>query len=85
MLKSMIVAAVVVSGVSLAAAPASAFHCPADMAKIDAAMSKNPSLPKSTLDRIKELRALGEKQHKSGNHGASVATLAEAMKMLGVK
>jgi len=85
MLKSMIVAAVVVFGVSLVAQPASAFHCPADMAKIDAAMSKNPSLPKSTLDRIKELRALGETQHKSGNHSASVATLAEAMKMLGMK
>jgi len=60
MLKSMIVAAAVVFGASMAAAPALAFHCPADMAKIDAAMSKNPSLPKSTLDRIKELRRLAK-------------------------
>lgn len=65
------------------AGPAFAFHCPKDMAAIDAA------LPKATLNdadkaKVMELRAKGEAEHKAGDHAASVATLAEAMKMLGI-
>jgi len=65
--------------------PVLASHCPKDMKKIDAALSANPSVSSSELTRIKELRASGEANHKSGNHGQSVADLHEAMKMLGLE
>lgn len=65
--------------------PAFAGSCPKDMKAIDAALAENPSVNPAKLDRIKELRELGETQHKSGNHSDSVATLHEAMKMLGIE
>ena len=65
------------------AAPAFAFHCPADMAKIDAAL-ETASLSEADMAKVKELRARGEEEHKAGNHTASVATLAEAMALLGI-
>jgi hypothetical protein len=63
-------------------AGALAFHCPADMKKIDAALAKNPQLTKTQMDQVKKLRADGEKLHKAGKHQESVDTLARAMKML---
>ena len=65
--------------------PVLASHCPSDMKKIDAALAGNPSVSASELARVKELRAKGEAEHKSGNHGQSVADLHEAMKMLGLE
>jgi len=67
------------------ATPAYAFHCPADMRKIDAALAKNPDLPKKQLAKIKVWRAKGEALHKAGQHGKSVETLAKAMEALGIK
>jgi hypothetical protein len=67
---------------ALAAAPAFAFHCPQDMAKIDAALAKNPQLSKEQLAEVKKLRAEGEALHNSGKHQASVDTLAKALKIL---
>lgn len=64
-------------------AQAFAFHCPADMAKIDAAL-KTASLSDSDKAKVMELRAKGEKEHKAGDHAASVATLGEALKLLGM-
>ena len=64
--------------------PAFASECPVDMKKIDAALAGNPSVSASDMARIKELRASGEKHHKSGNHGQSVADLREAMELLGI-
>ena len=64
--------------------PALAFHCPADMKKIDEAL-KSTQLSGSALDQVKALRAQGEDEHKAGNHAASVATLAEAMQLLGIE
>lgn len=63
-------------------AGALAFHCPADMKKIDAALAKNPQLTKAQMDEVKKLRAQGEQLHKAGKHQESVDTLAKAMKML---
>jgi hypothetical protein len=63
------------------AAPAFAFHCPADMAKIDAAL-QSTQLTGADLDKVKELRARGEQEHSAGNHSASVATLADALALL---
>ncbi len=60
-----------------------AFHCPADMAKIDEAL-KTASLSGADMAKVKELRARGEVEHKAGDHTASVKTLAEAMELLGI-
>jgi len=67
---------------ALVAAPAFAFHCPQDMAKIDAALAKNPQLSKEQLAEVKKLRADGEALHKAGKHQESVDTLGKAMKIL---
>lgn len=68
---------------ALLAAPAFAAQCPADMKKIDAALA-TASLSEADMAKVKELRALGERQHKAGQHDQSVTTLHEAMKLLGI-
>jgi len=68
----------------LAAGSAYAFHCPADMAKIDAALAKNPKLTPAQLDEVKKQRADGEALHKAGKHQESVDTLSKAMKTLSI-
>lgn len=69
---------------TLVSSAAMAFHCPADMKKIDEALGKNPSLTSAQMSEVKKLRADGEASHKAGKHQESVDTLAKAMKMLGV-
>lgn len=72
------IAALMLSSVALA------FHCPADMKKIDDALAAGPSISAEDLDKVKELRAEGESLHNAGKHQESVDTLAEAMKLLGI-
>lgn len=60
-----------------------AFHCPKDMAAIDAALPK-ATLSEADKTKVMELRAKGEEQHKAGDHAASVKTLEEAKKILGI-
>lgn len=62
-----------------------AFHCPADMKKIDEAMSRNPRLSEEQLTQVKKYRADGETLHKAGKHQESVDTLAKAMTLLNIK
>jgi len=62
-----------------------AFHCPADMKKIDEAMGKNPKMTEAQMSEVKKYRADGEAFHKAGKHQDSVDTLAKAMGILGVK
>ena len=67
----------------LAASVAFAGNCPVQMKAIDDA------LPKAKLDaaksaEVKKLRAEGERLHKEGKHGESVAALAKAKKILGI-
>lgn len=69
----------------LAAGPAFAMHCPADMAKIDAALAQDPDLSADQLAEVKRLRAEGEAYHAAGQHQESVDTLAEAMEILGIE
>jgi len=76
---------VVALGMALASGSAFAFHCPADMKKIDAAMAKNPKLSSAQMADIKKYRAEGESLHKAGKHQDSVDTLAKAMKILNIK
>ena len=66
----------------LASASAFAFHCPADMKKIDAALGNKPALSEAQMSEVKKLRADGEALHKAGKHQDSVDTLAKAMKLL---
>jgi hypothetical protein len=70
---------------AFAASTAFAFHCPADMKKIDAAMAKNPKLTAAQAAEVKKHRADGETLHKAGKHQESVDTLAKAMKILNIK
>lgn len=60
-----------------------ASQCPKDMAEIDAALPK-AELSESDKAKVMELRAKGEEQHKAGEHAASVKTLGEAKKILGI-
>ena len=69
---------------ALISSAAMAFHCPADMKKIDDALAKNPQLSVAQMTEVKKLRADGEASHKAGKHQESVDTLAKAMKMLGI-
>jgi uncharacterized protein len=65
--------------------PAFAFHCPKDMAEIDAAMAANPNLSDEDKAKVTELRQKGQEEHEAGDHQASVETLAEAKALLGLE
>jgi hypothetical protein len=66
------------------AGSAFAFHCPAEMKKIDDAMSKNPTLSASQMSDVKQYRAEGEALHKAGKHQESLDALAKAEKILNI-
>ncbi len=70
---------------TFAASPAFAYHCPADMAQIDAALAKKPDLSAEEMGKVKALRAEGEQLHKAGDHSRSVEVLSEAKGILGIK
>lgn len=80
-IRSLVTAAVL----ALTSAAAYAFHCPADMKKIDEAMAKNPKLSAVQMADVKKFRNEGEALHKAGKHQESVDTLAKAMKILDIK
>jgi hypothetical protein len=77
--------ALLAAALFVASGSAMAFHCPADMKKIDEALAKKPQLSASQMDEVKKYRADGEALHKAGKHQESVDTLAKAMKILNVK
>ncbi len=66
------------------AGPALAGQCPKDMKKIDAALAANPQISAGQMTEVKALRAQGETEHKGGQHGASIKTLAKAKEILGI-
>lgn len=70
---------------TMIASPAFAFQCPKDMAEIDAALAKKPSLSAEQLAEVQKLRAEGEALHKSGDHAQSVEVLGEAKAILGLE
>lgn len=69
---------------AVASTGAFAFHCPADMKKIDEKLASKPMLSAEQMAEVKKLRADGEALHKAGKHQESVDTLAKAMKLLGI-
>ena len=75
----------VIAAAALFSSAAFAFHCPADMKKIDAALAKSPKLSSQQMTEVKKYRADGEALHKAGKHQESVDTLAKAMAILGIK
>ena len=79
---SKLTATALAAALVFASGSALAFHCPADMKKIDEAMSKNPKLTAEQTADVKKYRAEGEALHKAGKHQESVDTLAKAMKIL---
>ena len=74
-----------VAALALASSAAFAFHCPADMKKIDEALAKKPQLSSEQMAEVTKYRAEGETLHKAGRHQESVDTLARAMKILNIK
>ena len=68
---------------AIASSSAFAFHCPADMKQIDAALTK-AKLSDAQLAEVKKYRAEGEALHKAKKHQESVDTLAKAKKILGI-
>jgi hypothetical protein len=69
----------------LASGSAMAFHCPKDMAAIDAALAQSPKLTAEQMAEVTKLRAEGEAYHKAGQHQEAVDTLAKAMAILGIQ
>ena len=65
------------------AMPALAFHCPADIAKIDAALP-TAQITEDQRAKVIVLRDEGQVLHDAGDHDASVKKLAEAMAILGI-
>lgn len=81
-MKKMTLSALALSA-TLAASSAIAGSCPMDMKQIDAAMA-TATLSMAEMDKVKALRAEGEKLHKSGKHAESVAVLNQAKSLLGI-
>lgn len=73
------------TALAFASSTAFAFHCPADMAKIDKALAGQHKLNEKQLAEVKKQRADGEAAHKAGKHQEAVDTLAKAMKTLDIK
>ena len=53
-------------------------------ARTGSAAHLRPSLTAQQMDAVKKYRAEGEALHKAGKHPQSEATLAKAMKILGI-
>lgn len=73
------------AALAFASGAAFAFHCPKDMKAIDAALAKNPRLTEAQLVDVKKHRAEGEAHHRAGRHQEAVASLDQAMAILGIK
>lgn len=76
-----ILAALVLLGAS---GVALAHSCPNEMKAIDAKLATKPALSQEDQAKVTKLRAEGEAQHKAGNHDASMKSLGEAKKILGI-
>ena len=75
-------AVVTVFATGLLSSPAFAGHCPKDVKKINAAMSK---MDDKKMSMAKDAAAKGLALHKAGKHGESLKVLHKAMKDLGIK
>jgi len=69
----------------LTAGGAMAGQCPLDIKAVDGALAANTQLSQAQKDEAMALRNEGEKLHKAGKHAESVAVLAKAKEMVGIK
>lgn len=76
--------ALVTASALLFCSAAFAHNCPNEMKAIDAKLGASPSMSMAEMDKVKSLRAQGEKMHKEGKHDESMKALGEAKKMLGI-
>ena len=76
---------VLASGMVLGlSAPAFAFQCPSEIAKIDEALA-SADLSDEQKQQVMELRDEGQRLHEEGNHQQSLDTLAQATAILGLE
>lgn len=61
-----------------------AHSCPKEMKAIDAKLESVQGLGAEQMNKVKTLRAEGERLHKEGKHDASMNALNEAKNMLGI-
>ena len=71
------------AAIAMLAGPAWASGCPTLMKKVDAAL-QTAQISDADKTKVMELRAKGEGEHTSGNHAGSVATLTDALKLMGM-
>ncbi len=64
-------------------APAFAFQCPSDIAKINEAMA-SASLSEEQMAQVKEMVAQGQQLHEAGKHQEAVDILAQAKQIVGI-
>jgi len=72
------------SAVMFLASPAFAGSCPRHVKAIDEAL-QTANLSSSKKAEAQKLRDEGDKLHKEGKHSESIATLAKAENILGIK
>ncbi len=83
MIRRILLAAVVaVFATGILSTPALAAHCPKDVKKINAAMSK---MSDKNMSMAKDAATKGLALHKAKKHGESIKVLHAAMKDLGIK
>lgn len=75
---------IVLVSLALASTLAAAHNCPNEMKAIDAKLATNPKLSDAEMAKVKQLRSDGEAAHKAGKHDASMKSLGEAKKILGI-
>ena len=80
--KTIITAVFAIFALGAFTAPALAAHCPKDVKKIQAAMSK---LDKGKMMTAKEMSDKGMALHKAGKHGEAIKVLHKEMEALGIK
>lgn len=80
--RTLLAAIVAVFATGFLTTPALAGHCPKDVKKINAAMSK---MGDKKMSMAKDAAAKGLALHKAGKHGESIKVLHAAMKDLGIK
>lgn len=78
-MKSFFIAATILVGL---ATPSFAGECPALIEKAEAAMNA-ATLDEAKMNKVMEHIALGKSQHAEGKHDESVATLNDALQLLG--
>ena len=82
---ALLVALALAATPALAQTTAPKDNCPNDMNAIDDALPNVKQRTASQMNEINRLRAAGEKLHNEGKHAESMAALAKAKQIMGIK